>query len=80
MFTRVVNGNRLQMDSASVKVTSDEWHTITIVNRKDLIQCYYDDHLYLEVNDDTFKSGKIGLWTKADAVTYFDDLKVRPIE
>lgn len=77
---KVVNGNRLQMDSARVKVTSNEWHTINIINRKDRIQCYYDGRLYLEVTDDTFKSGKIGLWTKADAVTYFDDLEVRPVK
>ena len=76
---KVVNGNRLQMDSARVKVTTNEWHTIVIVNREDRIQCYYDGSLCLEVNDDTFKTGKIGLWTKADAVTYFDDLAVRPI-
>ncbi|MGR3177740.1 MAG: family 16 glycoside hydrolase [Candidatus Anammoxibacter sp.] len=77
---KVVNGNRLQMDSARVKVTSNEWHTINIITRKDRIQCYYDGRLYLEVTDDTFKSGKIGLWTKADAVTYFDDLEVRPLK
>jgi len=30
----------------------------------------------IEAKDDTFKeAGKIGLWTKADSVTYFDDLK-----
>jgi hypothetical protein len=31
----------------------------------------------IETTDDTFKdSGKIGLWTKADSVTSFDDLVV----
>ncbi len=58
-----------------------EWHTIKIITRKDHIQCFYDGQPYLEVEDNTFqKGGKIGLWTKADAVTYFDDLEVRPIE
>jgi len=77
---KVVNGNRLQMDSALLKVNSNEWHTIKILARKDQIQCFYDGRLYLEVSDDTFRTGKIGLWTKADAVTYFDDLEVKPIE
>ena len=78
---KVVNGNRIQMDSARLKVTSGEWHTIKIITRKDHIQCFYDGQPYLEVEDNTFqKGGKIGLWTKADAVTYFDDLEVRPIE
>ena len=33
----------------------------------------------LEYEDDTFpESGGVGLWTKADAVTYFDDFTVTP--
>ena len=68
------------MDSARLKVTSNEWHTIKIINRMSQIQCFYDGRPYLEVTDDTFQRGKIGLWTKADAVTYFDDLEVRPIK
>ncbi len=76
----VVNGKRIQMDSARLKVTNNEWHTIKIVARKDQIQCFYDGRPYLEVTDDTFQKGRIGLWTKADAVTYFDDLEVRPIK
>jgi hypothetical protein len=77
---KVVDGNRLQMDSARLKVSSNEWHTIKIIARKNHIQCYYDGKPYLEVTDNTFQKGKIGLWTKADAVTYFDDLEVKPIE
>jgi hypothetical protein len=78
---KVVDGKRIKMDSAHLKVTSGEWHTIKVLARKDQIQCFYDGQPYLEVTDDTFlKKGKIGLWTKADAVTYFDDLEVRPIE
>lgn len=30
--------------------------------------------------DKTFyKPGKVGLWTKADSITYFDDLSVTPV-
>ena len=77
---KVVNGNRLQMDSARLNVNGNEWHTIKIIARKVQIQCFYDGQPCLDVSDGTFQKGKIGLWTKADAVTYFDDLEVRPIE
>ena len=41
------------------------------------IICYYDGVKKIEATDDTFKdAGKVGLWTKSDSVTYFDDLKV----
>jgi hypothetical protein len=77
---KVVDGKRIKMDSASLKVTGGEWHTIKVLARKDHILCFYDGQPYLDVKDDTFqKAGRIGLWTKADAVTYFDDLEVRPI-
>jgi hypothetical protein len=40
------------------------------------ITCYYDGNKKIEATDETFRdAGKVGLWTKADAVTYFDDLK-----
>ena len=40
--------------------------------------CWLDDELFLDVNDSTFReAGRVGLWTKADAVTYFDDLSVQ---
>ena len=36
-----------------------------------------DGKKYLDVQDDSIATaGKVGLWTKADSVTYFDDLKV----
>ena len=44
------------------------------------IRCLYDGDVYLEVEDSTFQgSGKVGLWTKADAVTEFDDLIVKKL-
>jgi len=74
---KVVDGNRKQMKSATVDIPSDVWHTIKVKNVGDRIQCWYDGKLYLEVTDNTFKSGKVGLWTKADAVTSFDDFTIR---
>lgn len=76
---KVVNGNRRQMGSSNLKVTTGKWHNIKIKNKGNKIQCYYDRRLYLEVNDNTFKKGKIGLWTKADAVTAFDNIKIKEI-
>ncbi len=77
---KVVNGNRKQLDSAHLKITPGEWHTIKIINNGDKILCCYDDRFYLEVKDNTFEKGKIGLWTKADSITYFDNLVVKALE
>jgi hypothetical protein len=77
---RVVQGVRRQLKGAYIKVASGIWHTMRIVAKGDQMECFYDGTKYLEVRDTTFSRGKIGLWTKADAVTYFDDLRVRPIK
>jgi hypothetical protein len=74
---RVVGGKRAQLATADVTPAAGKWHMLRIVHRGDHIQCYLDDKLHLDVKDTTFKdAGKVGLWTKADAVTYFDDLKI----
>jgi hypothetical protein len=47
------------------------------VHKGNKIQCYLNGKMLLEVTDDTFQqAGKIGLWTKADAQTYFADLQI----
>ena len=74
---KVVNGNRKQIASANVEIASGKWHTIKIISVQDKIQCYYDGKFYLEVKDNTFEKGRIGLWTKADAITAFNDIKLK---
>ncbi len=72
----VVNGRRSQFAGTNLKVTSGEWHELRVEVVGNKITCYYDGNKKIEATDDTFKdAGKIGLWTKADSVTYFDDLK-----
>jgi Domain of Unknown Function (DUF1080) len=72
----VVNGRRVQFAGANVKVASGEWHELRVECVGNHITCYYDNEKKIDATDDTFKeAGKVGLWTKADSVTYFDDLK-----
>lgn len=74
---KVVDGRRRQLDSSKVKGAAGKWHKIRIVQKGNHIQCYFNGKLHLDVKDDTFADkGKVGLWTKADAVTSFDELKV----
>ncbi len=73
----VVNGRRSQFAGSSFKVTSGEWHELRVEALGNKITCYYDGDKKIDATDSTFNdAGKVGLWTKADSVTYFDDLKV----
>ncbi len=73
---KVEKGRRTQLKSAAIK-RSEGWHTLMVTMKDDQIECYYDGTKYLDAKDFTFGSpGKIGLWTKADAQSHFDDLRV----
>ena len=74
---KVQDGTRKQFASAEVTVPAGEWHRIKVEHQGDHIECFLDGKKLLDVKDSTFLgAGKIGLWSKADAQTYFDDLKV----
>lgn len=78
---KVVNGNRRQLKSVNMEINTGQWYTMKITMKGNKIKCYLDGELKLEAVDDTFEnSGKTGLWTKADAVTYFDNLEIKPIK
>ncbi len=75
---KVVKGKRSQMDTAKVKADPQGWHFLRVVHVGRSIRCYLDGKLLLEAADDEFPNpGQIGLWTKADAVTHFDELMLR---
>jgi hypothetical protein len=75
---KVVAGKRIQMETKEeLKVPTGTWHTLRVTMTGNQIACYLDGKKHLEAKDDTYpKAGKIVLWSKADAQTYFDELKV----
>src|SRR6516165_7902893 len=70
---KVIAGKRIQLDTKEgLKIPAGEWHTLKIKQVGDQIECWLDGKKQLEARDDTFqKAGKVGLWSKADAQTYF---------
>ena len=71
---KVVDGKRTMFQSADIP-RSPGWHTLRVTMRGDHIECFYDGKRALDVRDTTFPGpGRIGLWTKADAQSHFDDL------
>jgi hypothetical protein len=71
---------RRQLASASVKAPAlGQWHTVRVAAAGDHIQAWLDGTLSLDHRDTRFTSGWVGLWTKADSVTAFDDLTIRGV-
>jgi hypothetical protein len=74
---KVVAGRRRPLGGANLEVTSQQWHELRVECVGNRIICYYDGIKKIEATDDAFKeAGKVGLWTKADSVTYFDDFRI----
>jgi hypothetical protein len=76
----VKNGHRSQLESWNGKVTSGAWHELRVDARGDRLEVYWEGKKIIDGRDSTFpEAGKVGVWTKADSVTYFDDLGATPL-
>jgi hypothetical protein len=71
-----VKGNRSSFKNHDIKVSSNEWHTLKVEFKDNKFTVSFDGKVVIEAEDDTFKeAGAVGVWTKADSVTLFDDFK-----
>ncbi len=69
-----LKGKRAAFKNVSVKVTPGDWHTLRVDFEGDRFVVTFDGNRVLEANDRSLaEAGKVGLWTKADSVTLFDD-------
>ena len=58
-------------------VPGGQWNALRVVAKGNRFEVYLNGEHLFDVEDDTFTdAGKVGLWTKADSVTYFDDLQI----
>jgi len=58
------------------KVPKNTWSTLKVTFQGNSFAVFFDGKPIFEVEDSTFSgAGKVGLWTKADSVTYFDDFQ-----
>ena len=79
-FYRVVQGSRRQIHGVAAKVTSDQWHTLSLRAEDDRFTVGFDGATLFTATDRTFSgAGRVALWTKADSVTQFDALAIRAL-
>jgi hypothetical protein len=80
---KTVNGVRSPLDifgrkggyGIDVRVTANTWHSLRVDFQGTRFNVSFNGKPVFEVEDSTFTdAGKIGLWTKADSVTLFDDV------
>jgi hypothetical protein len=75
---KVVAGKRIQLNTREdIKVPAGEWHTLHVRMVGSKIECSLDGRNLLEATDDAItEAGLVGLWSKADAQSYFDEFAV----
>jgi glycosyl hydrolase family 59 (putative galactocerebrosidase) len=79
-FYRVVNGRRIQLAGADIKVSAKEWHTLALRAEGSHFVISFDGKELFTATDTTFAApGKVALWTKADSVTHFDAIEIMPL-
>lgn len=69
-----IDGRRIQRVSAKKRIESNKWHLLKVDIKDNLIKGYYNDELLIEYSAEIPLKGFTGLWTKADSVTYFDEM------
>ena len=69
-----INGRRTEKKRARLTVASNQWHTLRVDFQGGHFTVTFNGQKAFEWDDETFKdAGKVGVWTKADSVTEFDD-------
>ena len=74
-----INNKRLTRATIPKEVQKDQWYFITVEIKDNTLKGYLDDELLLEYTAERPLSGYVGLWTKADSVTFFDELTIEAL-
>ena len=64
----------------NIKVTPNEWHQLGLRAEGERFTITFDGKPLFTATDRTFAgAGKVALWTKADSVTRFDQIEIKPL-
>jgi hypothetical protein len=75
---KVVDGKRQQFAGVAVTVLKGKWQELGLRVEGNRLTVSLDGKELFNATDRTFaEAGRVGLWTKADSLTYFDELIVR---
>jgi len=68
------NGRRNTIKYVNAPVAKNRWHTLKVDFSGNTVRVVFDGKLYIEQKDNHISgAGAVGVWTKADSITAFDD-------
>ena len=69
-----ISGKRVAFKNVNTKVASGVWHTLRVDFVGNKFSVTFDGNKVIDATDESFaNAGKVGVWTKADSVTEFDN-------
>jgi 3-keto-disaccharide hydrolase len=69
-------GRRSSLRGANTPVSSGSWQELHVEVQGNQFRGFLNGQQVTDSSDDSFKTGGIGVWTKADSVTCFDDVQL----
>jgi hypothetical protein len=80
-FYRVVGGKRRMIAGVDAGVSTGAWHTLGIAARDDRFIILFNGRELFGATDGTLPGpGRVGMWTKADSVTWFESIRIRSLD
>jgi hypothetical protein len=80
-FYRVVGGKRQMIAGVDAPVPSGAWHTLGVTAREDRFIILFNGRELFGATDPTLPGpGKVGLWTKADSVSWFESIRIKSLD
>ena len=73
---KVENGILKPAIGPDLEVTKGVWHDLAVQCEGNRIVCSLDGRELIKLIDNTKSAGRIGFWTKSDAISYFKDTKL----
>lgn len=83
---RVVNGVQRSLQDLTVETAEvGKWHSLRLSIHGPLLEAIFDNRQFLSAREDawqhgSYKKGRLGLWARGAAVTYFDNLRLTAMD
>jgi hypothetical protein len=74
---KYAGGRRSDLKGGSAKVVAGQWQELRVEVAGNRFHGFLDGQQVVEATDGSYTSGRVGLWTKADSVTCFDDVQAQ---
>ena len=74
-FYKYAGGRRTTIKEGAAPVASGQWQELRVEVAGNHFRGFLNGQPVVEASDDTYQAGQVGLWTKADSVTCFDEVE-----